>query len=63
MLERFATGASTYAPNIDHLIFLIAVLVGFLADRCRSGAFLADVPDSAAGTATLRSTLPAKKST
>ncbi len=29
MLERFATGASTYAPNIDHLIFLIAVIVGF----------------------------------
>ena len=29
MLERFATGASTFAPNIDHLIFLIAALVGF----------------------------------
>jgi cytochrome c oxidase subunit II len=29
MLERFATGASTYAPSIDHLIFLIAALVGF----------------------------------
>lgn len=29
MLERFATGASTYAPSIDHLIFLIGVLVGF----------------------------------
>ena len=29
MLERFATGASTFARSIDHLIFLIAVLVGF----------------------------------
>ena len=29
MLERFATGASSFAPNIDHLIFLIAALVGF----------------------------------
>ena len=29
MLERFATGASTYAQEIDHLIFLIGALVGF----------------------------------
>lgn len=29
MLERFATSASTFAPSIDHLIFLIAALVGF----------------------------------
>lgn len=29
MLERFLTGASTYSPSIDHLMFLIAALVGF----------------------------------
>jgi cytochrome c oxidase subunit 2 len=29
MLQRFATSASTFAPSIDHLILLIAVLVGF----------------------------------
>lgn len=29
MLERFFTGASTYSASIDHLIFLIAALVGF----------------------------------
>jgi cytochrome c oxidase subunit 2 len=29
MLERFLTGASTYSQSIDHLIFLIAALVGF----------------------------------
>lgn len=29
MLERFLTGASTYAQSIDHVIFLIAALVGF----------------------------------
>ena len=29
MLERYLTGASTYAQNIDHLFLLIAALVGF----------------------------------
>lgn len=29
MLERFSSSASTYAQSIDHLIFLVAVLVGF----------------------------------
>src|ERR1035441_10954985 len=29
MLERYVTGASTYAHNIDHLFLLIAALVGF----------------------------------
>jgi cytochrome c oxidase subunit 2 len=29
MLERYLTGASTYAHSIDHLFILIAVLVGF----------------------------------
>jgi cytochrome c oxidase subunit 2 len=29
MLERYLTGASTYAQSIDHLFILIAVLVGF----------------------------------
>ena len=29
MLERFLTGASTYSHSVDHLIFLIAALVGF----------------------------------
>jgi cytochrome c oxidase subunit 2 len=29
MLERYLTGASTYAHNIDHLFLLIAALVGF----------------------------------
>jgi len=29
MLERFLTGASTYSQSVDHLIFLIAVIVGF----------------------------------
>src|SRR5579864_1589924 len=29
MFQRFATGASTYSGSIDHLIFLIDVLVGF----------------------------------
>lgn len=29
MLQRFGTSASTFAPSIDHLILLIAVLVGF----------------------------------
>jgi len=29
MLERFLTGASTYSQSIDHVIFLIAALVGF----------------------------------
>ena len=29
MLERYSTAASTYAPGIDHLFILIAVLVGF----------------------------------
>ena len=29
MLERFLTGASTYSQSIDHVIFVIAVLVGF----------------------------------
>ena len=29
MLERYLTGASTYANNIDHLFLFIAVLVGF----------------------------------
>lgn len=29
MVERFLTGASTYSGSIDHLIFLIAVVVGF----------------------------------
>jgi len=29
MLERFMTGASTYSGSVDHLIFLIAALVGF----------------------------------
>jgi cytochrome c oxidase subunit II len=29
MVERFLTGASSYAPSIDHLIFLVAALVGF----------------------------------
>jgi cytochrome c oxidase subunit 2 len=29
MLERYLTGASTYAHGIDHLFILIAVIVGF----------------------------------
>jgi hypothetical protein len=29
MLERFSTGASTFSGSIDHLIFLVAILVGF----------------------------------
>src|ERR1035437_9377699 len=29
MLERYLTGASTYAQSIDHLFLLIAALVGF----------------------------------
>lgn len=29
MLERYLTGASTYAHSIDHLFILIAVIVGF----------------------------------
>ena len=29
MLERYLTGASTYAHNIDHLFLFIAALVGF----------------------------------
>jgi cytochrome c oxidase subunit II len=29
MLQRFATSGSTFAPQIDHLILLIAILVGF----------------------------------
>jgi cytochrome c oxidase subunit 2 len=29
MLERYLTGASTYAHSIDHLFILIAVVVGF----------------------------------
>jgi cytochrome c oxidase subunit II len=29
MFERFSTGASTFSGSIDHLILLIAVLVGF----------------------------------
>ena len=29
MLERYLTGASTYAHSIDHLFLLIAVVVGF----------------------------------
>jgi cytochrome c oxidase subunit 2 len=29
MLERFSTGASTFSGSIDHIIFLIAILVGF----------------------------------
>ena len=42
MLERFATGASTYAPSIDHLIFLIAVLVGFWLIVAEVALVLAD---------------------
>jgi cytochrome c oxidase subunit 2 len=37
MLERFLTGASTFSPSIDHLIFLIAAIVGFwliVAEAC-----------------------------
>ncbi len=29
MFERFSTGASTFSGSIDHLILLIAALVGF----------------------------------
>jgi len=29
MLERYLTGASTYAQDIDHLFILVAVIVGF----------------------------------
>ena len=29
MLERFFTGASSYSHSVDHLIFLVAAIVGF----------------------------------
>ncbi len=37
MLERFLTGASSYSQSVDHLIFLVAAIVGFwllLAEGC-----------------------------
>jgi cytochrome c oxidase subunit 2 len=40
MVERFLTGASSYAPSVDHLIFLVAALVGFwllVAEGCLFG--------------------------
>lgn len=40
MLERFLTDASSYGPSIDHLIFLVAALVGFwllVAEGCLFG--------------------------
>ena len=44
MIERYVEAASTYASEIDDLVLLITVLVGFWFLRLRAVLLLDDLP-------------------